>query len=284
METQFSLAHLTVIGCSPPELVQIAARAGYDFVGIRLIPMRVPGEPLYLPEDKEMIRQTKAALAETGVRVLDLELARIVTDREPQSYLPAMETAAELGARHVIASAWTKDRSDRSFLVDRYGEICDLARPLGLTVDLEFPIFSRLTTLQEAADIVRAADRPNGGILIDTLYVHFSRMRLEELEAVPREWVHLMHINDARKDIPDSEDGIIHVARDERLYLGEGCIDFRAIFSLLPVVPYALELPNVARVRELGYEGHARRCLETARRYLADRLADGAGPKIASAK
>jgi hypothetical protein len=37
----------------------------------------------------------------------------------------------------------------------------------------------------------------------------------------------------------------------------------------VPAIPYALELPNVERVKELGYEGHARRCLEMAKRYLA---------------
>ena len=36
----------------------------------------------------------------------------------------------------------------------QYARICDLAAPLGLTVDLEFPSFSRITNLQEAADIV----------------------------------------------------------------------------------------------------------------------------------
>ena len=112
-------------------MIHIAARVGYDFVGIRLIPMGVPGEHPYLPEDKEMIRKTKAALDETGIRLLDLELAQIVADRNPQSYVRAMETAAELGARHVISSAWTKDRTDRDFLVERYGEICDLVRPDG---------------------------------------------------------------------------------------------------------------------------------------------------------
>ena len=79
-----------------------------------------------------------------------------------------MEVAAELGTKHVISSAWTTDRTDQNFIVDRYAEICDLAQPFGLTVNLEFPSFSRLTTLQEAAEIVRAADRVNGGILIDT--------------------------------------------------------------------------------------------------------------------
>ncbi len=72
MQNQFSLAHLTILGCTPPE----------------------------------MIRKTKAALYETDIKLLDIELARILADRDPKTYVPAMEAAAELGTRHVISSAW----------------------------------------------------------------------------------------------------------------------------------------------------------------------------------
>lgn len=268
MKHQFSLAHLTAIGCSAPELTYIASRAGYDFVSLRLIPMGVVGERACVPEDKEMIRKTKIALNETGVKMLDLELARILADKEPRTYEPAMEVAAELGARHVISSAWTTDRTDRDFIVERYAELCDLARSYGLTVELEFPTFSRLTNLQEAADIVRAASRPNCGILIDTLYMHLSRVSLDEVDALPRRWLHFLHICDAPKEIPTTREGMIHIARDERLYLGEGAIDFAPLFERLPSIPYSIELPNLKRVEELGYEEHARRCLQAAKQYL----------------
>jgi len=268
MKKQYSLAYLTVNGCSPPEMTYIAARTGYDFVSLRLIPMGVPGETPFLPEDRQMIRKTKAALEETGIKVLDLELARILDDVDPLSYLPAMEAVAELGAKHVISSAWTTSRDDRNYIVDSYAQICDLAKPLGLTVNLEFPTFSRLTNIQEAADIVRTANRPNGGLFIDTLYFHYSGTGLDELEVLPPEWFNFMHICDTSEEIPDSKNGMLHVARDERLYLGEGCIDFSAILSRLPSMPYSIELPNIKRLKQYGYEGHAQRCLETAKQLL----------------
>ena len=268
MAYQYSLAHLTVMGCSPPEMTRLAARTGYDFVGFRLIPMGVAGETPYHPHDKEMIRETKAALDDTGVKLLDLELARILPDKSPKDYEPAMEVAAELGARCVISSAWTTDRSDRNYVIDRYAETCQLAEPFGLTVELEFPTFSRLTNLQEALDIVRAADCPNGGIMIDTLYIHFSQVDLDELDAVPREWFHMTHICDAPLEIPTTREGMIHVARDARLYVGEGCVDFAGIFERLPDVPHSIELPHLERVDEYGYEEHARRCLESAKQYV----------------
>ena len=268
MSKQYSLAYLTVNGCSPPEMAYIAAKVGYDFIGLRLIPMGVAGETPYLPGDKAMISKTKAALKETGVKVLDLELARIVENVDPQSYVPAMEVMAELGAKHVISSAWTRRRDDRNFIVERYAEICDLAEPFGLTVNLEFPTFSRLTNLQEAADIARAADRSNGGVLIDTLYFHYSKVGIDELLTLPGEWFNFMHVCDVSNEIPDSKEGMIKVARDERLYIGEGCIDFPSVIKRLPHIPFSIELPNAAMIKQYGYEGHARRCLETAKQHL----------------
>ena len=268
MQIQFSLAALTILGCTPPEMTYIAARAGYDFVSFRLIPLGLPGEPDCLPTDKEMINKTKAALDETGIKLLDIELARILAETDPKTYVPAMETAAELGGRHVISSAWTTDRTDRNFIVERYAEICDLARPFGLTVDLEFPTISRLTNLQETADIVRAANCDNGGILIDTLYFHFAKVGLEELDVLPPDWFHFLHINDTVKKIPTTREEMTHIIRDERLYVGQGCIDITAIIDRLPQIPFSIELPNAKQVKELGVEGHARRCLETAKRYL----------------
>ena len=270
MRKHYSLAYLTVRGCEPAEMAYIASRTGYDYISLRLIPMGIPGEKAYLPEDREMISRAKSALRETGIKVLDMELARILDDVSPHSYLPAFEAAAELGARHVISSAWTTEKRDRAFIVDRYAEICDLAAVFELTVNLEFPTFSRLSNLQEALEIVSAADRTNGGILIDSLYFHYSRISLEELEQIPRGYLNFMHICDTSETIPTSSPDMIQVARDERLYVGEGCIDFGALLSRLPLMPYSIELPNKKRLEEYGFEGHARRCLETAKKVLDD--------------
>ena len=97
MAQQFSLAHLTVLGCPPAEMTYIAARAGYDFVSIRPIFMGLPGEPNYsLADNPQMLRQLKTALAATGLRVHDIELARVYEGLHPTKYLPAMEVAASM--------------------------------------------------------------------------------------------------------------------------------------------------------------------------------------------
>ncbi|HYK81218.1 MAG TPA: hypothetical protein VEU95_16410, partial [Micropepsaceae bacterium] len=72
-------------------MTYIAARAGYDYVSIRPISMGLPREPNYaLPDNPQMLKQTKTALASTGVRVHDIEVARVYEGVHPSKYLPAM--------------------------------------------------------------------------------------------------------------------------------------------------------------------------------------------------
>ncbi|MCX6551265.1 MAG: sugar phosphate isomerase/epimerase [Acidobacteria bacterium] len=264
---QFSLAHLTVLGCAPPEMTYIAARAGYDFVSYRLIYMGLAGEPNYdLANNKDMLRQTKTALASTGLKLQDIEVARISDGLDPKKYLPAMETAAELGGKYVLANNWT---TDRNFAVDCFAQLCDLAKPLGLTVECEFvPFAAGGKNLADAVALLRDARRTNCGVLVDTLHFSRSRVTLAELDAVPRDWFHFAHVCDAPAEIPTTNEGLIHTAREERLYPGEGAIDIAAILNRMPQVPYSLEIPHLARVKELGYAEHAFRCLQTARTYL----------------
>jgi sugar phosphate isomerase/epimerase len=266
-QPRFSLAHLTVLGCAPPEMTYTAARAGYDFVSYRIIAMRLPGEPDYdLAANKEMLRQTRTALAATGLKVHDIELARIQDGMDPKSYVPALETAAELGARQVITSIWTPQRA---YAVDSLTELCDLGKKVGLTMNLEFVTWANVATLREAIAVCHAVNRENCGVLIDVLHFNRSRTKLEELDGVPRRWFHFAHLCDAPKEIPTTNEGLIRAGREERLYPGEGGIDIASIVHRLPEVPYSLEIPNLARAKELGYAEHAWRCLETAKNYFS---------------
>ncbi|OLN23050.1 AP endonuclease [Domibacillus antri] len=266
MANQFSLAYLTVLGCPPPEMTYIAARTGYDFVSFRPIHMGVPGEhDVSLTESKALLKETKKALADTGIKLLDIELARICDGTDPKRYLPAMEVAAELGGRHVLSSIWTKERS---FAVERFAELCDLAKPFGLTIELEFVPIAGVSTLAGALDILRSAKRENAGLMIDVHHFHRSKEKLEDLDVVPREWFRYLHLCDAPADIPDSQEEMTRILREERLYIGEGGIDVASIVNRVPQVPYSIELPNTKRVQDLGYETFAQRCLETAKAYF----------------
>lgn len=267
MPHSFSLCYLTVPGVTPPEQVEIASRTGYDMVSLRLHQLGIPGEPDIDPASPDAVRATKAALEATGLSCLDIELMRILRSVTIADYEPAFAAGAELGATQAICSAWTDVRNDRGYIVERFAELCELARPYGITVNLEFPAFSRLTTLDEAVDILERVRAPNQGVLVDTLYMHFNKAPLFQLERVPDEWIHFMHICDA-EDLVYTKDEMIAIARDGRLYPGEGAIDLTVIDHIYPDLPLAIELPNAARTAEFGHEGHARRCLEAARTAL----------------
>ena len=268
VKQEYSLAHLTVMGCAPPEMTYIAARAGYEYVSLRLIYMGLPGEPNYaLAEKPEMRRQTKRALASTGVRLHDIELARIYAGVEPKTYLPAFEVAAEFGAKAVLSSIWT---DDRSFYLEKFAELCDLARPYGFTVDLECVPIASVRTLAQALDVLRTVKRENAGLMIDTHHFHRARDNPTELDDVPREWFHFAQICDAPGEIPTEREEMIRILREARLDLGSGGIDVAEILSHVPSIPYSIEQPNAARAREMGYAEHAARCLEAAKRYFAE--------------
>ena len=265
---KFSLAHLTILEAPPPELIRIAARTGYDCVGLRLIPLGLPGEVAYGPQvDAVLRRDIKAAIDDTGVQVLDVELARIIEAPAPDSYLPALETAAELGARHVLSSVWMRDRQQ---VIERFARLCDVAKPLGLTVNLEFVSSTEWNTLDGALDIVTSCGRDNVGIMIDTLHFHRGRIPIEELDRVPAAWVNFAHVCDDRPDGPPTIEEERRTMREERLYPGEGAVDIAGIVGRLPPsVICAIELPHRERLRELGPDRFARTCLERTKRYLS---------------
>jgi 4-hydroxyphenylpyruvate dioxygenase-like putative hemolysin/sugar phosphate isomerase/epimerase len=262
----YSLAHLTALSLSPPELVEAASDAGYRYVGLRLTRV-TPHEPHYpLATDPALMRTTKIRLAATGIEVLDVELARIDPTADPRSYLRFLEAGAELGARHVIAQLPDPDFARKT---ERFAQLCELARPLGLTIDLEFPSWTQTATLAEATRVLRSAGQSNAGILVDVLHFARSGSSADDLRDLPSEWFHFAHVCDAPAEVPTTEAGLIYTARFERLFPGEGGLDVRGILDALPPgIPYALEIPHATNVAQLGAKEHARLAITAARRHL----------------
>jgi sugar phosphate isomerase/epimerase len=268
MTRRFSIAHLTALECTPPQLIHIAARTGYDFVSLRPIKVGLPGEPDYdLVNNKQLLQETKAAFSDTGLRLLDIELARIHENMDPQKYLPAFEVAAELGGKHVLSSIWT---DDQSYAIEKFGEVCDMAKTFDLTVELEFVPVASVKDLAATMAILNAVNRTNAGLMIDLHHFHRSGDALGDLLKVPDHFFRFLHLCDAPVEPPANEDEMKRILREERLYVGEGGIDIAGILDCIPQhTTFSIEMPNKKRAKELGYEEFARRCLQTAKEYLA---------------
>lgn len=266
MRRSYSLAHLTVLGCSPPEAIRIAADTGYDWVGLRTLPLGLPGEPRYaLAEDRPTFRATRDALAATGIRLLDIEVAVIAMDRDVASYAAALDDAAELGGRHVLCNAWS---GSPDFIADQFGRLCALAAPRGLQVNIEFVTFTEIVDLAAARRLLDAVSAPNAGIVIDTLHFLRSGVSLAEVDELPAGMIPYLQLCDGGPAVSPSDEELRRVARSERLYPGEGIAPIREVVSRLPTVPLAVEVIHAERVAAMGYEAFARACLDCTKRTL----------------
>ncbi|HBK08042.1 MAG TPA: endonuclease [Acetobacteraceae bacterium] len=263
---RFSLAHLTALSLTPPELIRVAAGAGYASVGLRLIQVtpETPGYPLMT--DKAMLRETRAAMSDTGVTVNDIEFIRITPEIDIQALEPFFATGAELGARWAVAAPYD---ADPTRLADRFAALCDLAARYDQGVVLEFFPWTEINGVASANTVVQAAGRANGGILVDTL--HFDRCGdvPADLDAIPPARMPFVHVCDAPAERPTTLEGLLHHARAERLPPGEGGIEIKSVLAHMPAgIPVALEVPMTALTRSEGPEAVIRRAIDAARRLL----------------
>lgn len=264
--THFSVAHLTALSLAPPELIRAAARTGYQTVGLRMIQV-TPTSPGYpLMTNAPMLKDTKAAIAETGVGVFDIEFVRITPDIDIAALEPFIATGAELGARQVIAAPYDPDLSR---LTASLAALCDLSARYGLGAVLEFFPWTNVNGVLEAAAIVEATGRANAGILVDTLHLDRCGNTPDQLDSIAPSRLPFVHICDVEPGRPDTTEGLLHHARAERLPPGEGVLDIRGVLRHMPAgIPIALEVPMEALTRAIGPEGVMRRAREAAERLL----------------
>lgn len=270
MAHKFSLAHLTVLGWNPVEMIYNAHAIGYDYVSVRTISMGVNRESDFdISRNHKLFNDMKEAMDETGMKVYDIELARVVDDVDVRSYEAPFEAAARLGAKGMISSIWT---DNKPYYMEQFATLCDLAAQYNLTVNLEFPTWASVWNLEGVMEVLDEVKRPNAGVMVDTLHAYRSKVSLEELAAIPKEMLNLAHLCDGPVEIPErtDRDALVFTGRDARYYVGEGAIDIAGMVKLMrPDTVLSIELPHVERVAKYGFFEHARRCLSTAKDYLA---------------
>jgi sugar phosphate isomerase/epimerase len=262
----FSLAHLTVLDLPPPGVISVAAQAGCAQAGLRLIAV-APGAAGYpLMDDKAMLRETLARMADTGVTVADLEIVMLRPDTDIARLLPFLETGATLGAKHVLVAGYDPDEAR---LTATFAAFCEAAAPFDLTGDLEFMPWTATPDLTAAMRVVRAAAQPNGGVLVDALHFDRSLSRVEDIATIPRGWLHYWQLCDAPAERPTTTEGLLHTARAERMFPGEGGIDLAPLIRAMPPeLPVSLEIPTLELAKTVGPVERARRAVAAARRSI----------------
>jgi len=241
---QISLAHLTVLDTTPPELVTVAAAAGFRTVGIRLTATPSVGVPPYdVLHEGPLLRETLLRLKDTGVSVLDTEFLRFEPEHPagiPEGFL---EVSARLGAKHVLVMS---AEPDEARTIERFGELCDRAAQHGLHVGLEFAVYTGVRTLADAVRVVGKSQRANASVVVDAL--HFSRSGglPAHIAQVDPPIFRYAQICDASADMPGPTDtpALVREARTGRLLPGEGVLPLRELVAALPAgTPLAIEAP-----------------------------------------
>jgi sugar phosphate isomerase/epimerase len=267
MTRAISLAALTVLELTPPELVSCAAEAGFTHVGIRLLPA-TPTEPQYdIVGDTPLRREVERRLADTGMQVLDAEIFRLKPETRVVEYEAAIAAAARLGASELLVAG---NDPEEHHLTDSFAAFCDLARRYGLGACLEFMPWTDAKDLRQAARIVEGAGRDNGGVLIDAFHFSRSRSALTDLASLPPSRLHYLQLCDAPRAIPPTMEAILAEARAERLFPGEGGLDLLGLLRAVPRhVPLSIEVPTVTLARSVTAIERACCALAATRRLLA---------------
>lgn len=263
MSRIYSLSYLSSHRCSAAQAVTVAAQAGYQQVGLRLWPNSQGGAHQQLLDQPQQLRETLAAMRDTGVGVLDLEIIRIGADFKPQTWNALYDLGAQLQARAILVAG---DDREQARLSDSYARLCEAIQPLGMTADLEFMPWTAVPDARAALQVVRAAGTPaNAGILVDALHFGRSKTTLEDIRAIGHELLHYAQICDAPAGLHFSAEEMIHTARCERLLPGEGSIDVRGLFAALPKgLPVSVEVIHLGREADHSPLDWARLCLATS--------------------
>lgn len=259
-----SLAHLSALDLAPPDLIDAAARAEFASVGLRLSPA-VPGGTAYPLSATPELTATRRRLADTGISVLSVELIALHRAMRAADCLAMLETGAALGATRIAA---TGDDPDFAFVSDRLAELCDLARNYGMAVDLEFMRFRAVQSLMDAAEVIRAAQRPNAHILVDALHFFRSTSDPKELSRLDARLIGGVQLCDAPSAAP-ADGRLADEARARRLLPGTGGLPLWRLVDALPSgIPVAVELPIAWQYPELDAVEQIRLMAQSTRQFL----------------
>ena len=228
---RLGLAHFTVLEVPPLELVSLAAGIGYASIGLRLYPA-FPGAPFYeLPAGTARSQQMRSRLRDEGIQVHDVEFVTLDADFSAARLEGVLEAASALGARRLSVCG---DDPDRARLTANFASLCDLAARYMLGVDLECMAWRQVASFADALEVVSAANRHNGGLLVDALHLSRSGGSPTDLRMAPARLIRSAQLCDAVAVRPTTQEALIKEARSGRLPPGQGALPLRELLAELP--------------------------------------------------
>ncbi|MEQ3549276.1 TIM barrel protein [Pseudonocardia nematodicida] len=269
------VAPLSAIRLPAVEFVRAAADAGFGQVGLR--PLTVQETDGYCPTgvDAPDFDTLRGVLAETGMKVLDIEVCSATPALRREDWLGALGLGQALGARFLNIVG---DDPDPDSLVRTVNAICADAREHGIVPILEPVAFRPLNDFDRAVRIARDA-----GCRVELDVLHFQRTgaSLQTVRDDPAMFpVVQLCDGPARLDPADPElrelagsddphDVAIAEVRDRRLLPGEGGIPIPELLAALPDSEISVEIPHGPRQAARGDHAHLADLYRSASAYLS---------------
>jgi sugar phosphate isomerase/epimerase len=224
---RLGLSPLGFLDLPPPDLIAVAAQAGFAAVGLRTAPA-VPGGVAYaLEDDPALLQATLDAAARWGLKIRTIEMISLSRETTAAALRPVFEAGARVGATRVLC---TGNDPDMTVVTDAFAVACQTAAAFGMGVDLEFMRFRSVQTLEQACEVVRGAGAANGAIVLDCLHLVRSGGTAEQVAALPPGRIGNLQLCDAPAASPPAE-GLATEAREDRLPPGEGDLPLAAIVA-----------------------------------------------------
>jgi sugar phosphate isomerase/epimerase len=176
-----------------------------------------------------------------------------------------LEAALALRAHHIKVGDLFNSPVEMPPLIDGFAALCREAREFGTDILFELMPFARINTLEDALQLVTAADAPNGGIVLDLWHLVKLGISYADAARIPMRFVGGVEINDGTFTAPWSlfEDTINH-----RRLCGEGEFDVRGFVAAMLGAgyqgPWGIEVLN-SEMRTWSPERLAQRAAATTR-------------------
>jgi sugar phosphate isomerase/epimerase len=260
-----SLAHLSELDVPPLELVELAARAGFASIGLRTSPAS-PGGVEYPLRSAAEQAEMRRRLSTNGISVLEVEMVPLSEKTRVADYRPMLETGAAIGASRLTVGG---DSADFSAVADKLAEMCELAHPYGIAVDLEFMPFRPVRSLGDAVDVLKRANHPNAHILIDALHVFRSNSALAQFADIDPAMLGPFQLCDAPATPPAD---LLAEARTRRLLPGHGELALSKLIDALPSdTKFGVEVPLAGERPDLDPGARLKLLVSAIREFLRKR-------------
>ena len=228
----------TVPATDVAERVDVAAFTGYRGVGLR------SGDCLQVWEEGSL------GTLRTGLAARGLEIGELdgMTHWAPRHHAPGHEAtgqpggrlrerhdalwrvAEEVGARTLNVIEMDPETGPDDEMAEAFAVLCERAAGLGMLVQLEPLPWTGIPDLAAAARIVRLADRPNGGLCVDTWHLLRSGQGPADLTAELTGLVTGVQVNDARA-VPGGD--LLEETQHHRLLPGAGDAQVARVLATL---------------------------------------------------